>query len=135
MAKYKENWQDILDSTVIGYTDIETGANIPLSEANIDYQVVMAWIGEGNTPDPAYTQTEIDAYQAQVDRQQDIEDAQEAAGMRGLTVDEAKQIITDRIDIVRALPESTLAEIQAKIAELCGQTEWLLKKVAVFLLR
>lgn len=135
MAKYKEQWQSIIDSTLTGYLDTDIGAYIPIAASNKDYQAVLAWIGQGNTPDPAYTQTEIDAYQATIDRQEDIQDAQNATGMPGLTVDEAKQIITDRIDTVRALPESTLAEIQAKIAELCDQTEWLFKKVAVFLLK
>lgn len=135
MAKYKECWESPIDSTLKGYFDNDSGINIPISANNVDYQSVMAWIDEGNTPDPAYTQTEIDAYQATIDRQEDIQDAQNATGMSGLTVDEAKQIITDRIDIVRVLPESNLAEIQAKIAELCDQTEWLFKKVAVFLLK
>lgn len=135
MAKYKEQWISPIDNTVIGYIDTETGGSInliPVNSFDADFQ---QWLTDGGIPDPAYTQQEIDDYQAAVDRAQDIEDAQDATGMRGLTVDEAKQLITDRLDIVRALPESTLAEIQAKIAELCDQTEWLVKKIAVFLLR
>lgn len=135
MAKYQEVWETPINSTILSYKDTENGQCIPISESNLSYQALQEWIALGNTPDPAYTQAEIDAYQAAVDRQQEIEDAQDATGMHGLTVDEAKQLITDRLDIVRALPESTLAEIQAKIAELCDQTEWLFKKVAVFLLR
>lgn len=75
-----------------------------------------------------------DEYDAEQQRAADIYNEQESTGLKHLTVDQAKQIITDRIDIVRALPESNLTEIQAKIAELCDQTEWLLKRVAVFLL-
>ena len=32
---------------------IEDSAFIPFDEANIDYQAYLAWVAEGNTPDPA----------------------------------------------------------------------------------
>lgn len=135
MAKYKEKWIDPLDSQIIGYLDTETGVNIPIAEENPYYQNFLQWVSDGGVPDPAYTQEEIDAYQAAIDRQQAIIDEQDNAGVSNLTPDEAKQIVTDRLDIVRALPESNLAEIQAKIAELCDQTEWLIKKIVVYILR
>lgn len=64
MAKYKECWESPIDSTIIGYLDTEAGCIIPIDAGNKDYQAVLAWIAEENTPDPAYTQTEIDAYTA-----------------------------------------------------------------------
>lgn len=135
MAKYREIWPNPLTVQIIGYVDTETSRNIPLNDSNPFYQDFLQWQSEGNIPDPAYTQQEIDDYQAAFDRQSDIETEKENSGVRDLTVDEAKQIVIDRIDIVRALPESNLTEIQAKIAEICDQVEFLFKKVVIFLLR
>jgi hypothetical protein len=32
---------------------IEDGAYIPFDEGNIDYQAYLAWLAEGNVPEPA----------------------------------------------------------------------------------
>lgn len=135
MSKYKEIWISPIDTTIIGYLDTETGSSINLVPQNPFDFAFQEWLAGGGVPDPAFTQQEIDDYQAAFDRKEEIKTEQENTGVRDLTVDEAKQIVTDRLDIVRALPESNLAEIQAKILELCDQTEWLIKKLVVFVLR
>jgi hypothetical protein len=59
MAKYRETWADVDDSTLVGYYDTETGASIPLDPANADYRAVLDWL-QSNTADPHFNQDEID---------------------------------------------------------------------------
>lgn len=43
-----------LDGTKIeGIFKIDENKSIPFDEANTDYQAYLAWLDEGNTPEPA----------------------------------------------------------------------------------
>lgn len=53
MAKYKLQQS--------GVKDTETNAVIPCDPANRHWQEYQDWLAEGNTPDPEYTQEELDA--------------------------------------------------------------------------
>src|SRR4030067_2204499 len=64
MAKYKQLWKNYNDLTLIGYQDNEVKKIIPLDPGNLDYQNVLKWMADGNTPDPAFTPAEIAAFQA-----------------------------------------------------------------------
>jgi hypothetical protein len=71
MAKYRETWEAIDDSTIIGYRDNDTGESIPINTSNYHYQQVLIWL-QSNTADPHYTQEQIDAHQL-LQRQIDAE--------------------------------------------------------------
>ena len=48
------------DGTLSGYL-VNGNMSVPNDKGNRDYQEVQEWIAEGNTPEPEFTQAEIDA--------------------------------------------------------------------------
>lgn len=60
MAKYKirnhHSYEDdgtTIKSTYQDIEDTELKLGIPMDENNTDYRNYLAWVAEGNTPDPA----------------------------------------------------------------------------------
>ena len=60
MAKYRyrnhhsyENDGTTIKSTYQDVEDTELKKGIPMDENNTDYRNFLAWVAEGNTPDPA----------------------------------------------------------------------------------
>lgn len=49
MKEYRE--QRDKDGILLAYTHSASGATIPISEGNADYQKVLIWLAAGNTPD------------------------------------------------------------------------------------
>lgn len=123
MADYKEQWISPIDSTIIGYFHTVTGRSINLEPQNPFDAKFQQWLSDGGIPDPAFDQSQIDAYQAEVDRAQDIEDAQDATGLKHVTVQQAYNYIDNTLDAA-----STAAEVKEAVRDI-------FKKVAVFLLR
>lgn len=105
---------------------------VPIARPSKWHTVTATNDGWEITPESQALKDESDATHL---RSQDINNAQGSTGLNGITVDQARQIIADRLDIARALPASNLSEIQEKIESLCDQIEWLLRRVVVYLLK
>ena len=57
-----KNQADIDSPTVLTGYLIDGNMNVPLDGQNRHYKIVQEWIAEGNIPEEAYTQSEIDAH-------------------------------------------------------------------------
>jgi len=51
MTQYK--LQNNLQNEIIAVTIVGQNISIPFDPANTDYQAYLAWVAEGNTPEPA----------------------------------------------------------------------------------
>lgn len=83
--------------TLDGQTIVRTsdGANIPLNECNRDYRGYLAWIAEGNTPDPADPLPP--PTQAALNRAE-VQSTFEADQLHGRTPAEIKTLVENQID-------------------------------------
>ena len=53
---------DIDNPTVVTGYLVNGNLNVPIVDGNRDYKEVTKWIADGNTPEPAYTQAQLDEY-------------------------------------------------------------------------
>ena len=65
-VKYQANIET--PTTYTGYL-VDSIKNVPLAPGNRDYQEVQLWIAEGNIPEDAWTQQELDATNEQQSQQ------------------------------------------------------------------
>lgn len=110
MAKYKEQRNE--KNELSGYIRTTDGASIPIANGNRDYQDVLKWIAEGNTPDP------VDPYApslAQARKKRIGEIKEEAKGLYQVNTDQ----YSNQYAMEMALGQNTTA-IPAKIKTYYG---------------
>ena len=57
-----KNQAEIDNPTVLTGYLVDDNMSVPLDDGNRHYKMVQEWIAEGNIPEEAYTQSEIDAH-------------------------------------------------------------------------
>ena len=72
---------------------------------------------------------------AEETRQTDIIAEQETTGMKNITPAAAKNFIKNRLDIVSAMPVSNVTQRAKKVQALIDETENILKKIVVYILK
>lgn len=96
---------------------------IPCAQGNRHWREFLEWEAEGNTPDPWKTPEELTVIADLEARITELEAEKEAAGLRDITVVQAKAFIDNQIDSANDL--DSLKVVLKNI----------LKKMVVFLLR
>ena len=64
---------DIDNPTVLTGYSVDGNISVPLAMGNRHYKMVQEWIAEGNSPEEAYTQQELDLYASQQAVQEALE--------------------------------------------------------------
>lgn len=112
MNKYKLDYNNAV-------VDTETGAIIPKDENNEHWQAYLAWVAEGNAPDPQFSSAELD--------EQRIAKIKEEAGKKIVSsVPEWKQrnqLATLLELVVKAVDMSVLTDDEQAIVAAI-QAEW-----------
>jgi len=62
------------------------------------WEEYQAWVAQGNTPEPQFTQEELDDTAAEEQRITEIEIKKEASGLKRITVAQAHQYIDRKFD-------------------------------------
>lgn len=106
----------------------------PLTDLGLSTHI---WDGTSIVENPDYIAAKTD-YDSRVT---EIQNEQATGGLKDITVQQAKDVITGRYDTVRALPVTgannaeTIANIEAKIDALINACQWVDVIEAVYLLR
>lgn len=64
-----KNQADIDNPTVLTGYLVDGNMSVPLDNQNRHYKMIQEWITEGNTPEEAYTQAELDAHTKRKEKQ------------------------------------------------------------------
>lgn len=107
-------------------TRLSDNASIPLAEGNTDYQQYLTWIAEGNTPEPEFTQAELD--QQIIDEANQLAKATKQEALATLTVTTS---LGNEFDGNETARNNMLSAIQASTFTGTTETNWRMADNAV----
>ncbi len=90
-------------------TRLADGACIPFANGNRDYEEYKQWLSEGNTPEPEFTQAELDAIAKEQAKQEAL------SKIATLEASQLRSIRELMLDSSNAVAKAKLEDIEAQI--------------------
>jgi len=90
-------------------TRLADGACIPFANGNRDYEEYKQWLSEGNTPEPEFTQAELDAIAKEQAKQEAL------SKIATLEASQLRSIRELMLDQTNAFAKAKLEDIEAQI--------------------
>jgi len=122
----ERRWDTMYKLNQNSVTRLADGASIPFANGNRDYEEYKQWLSEGNTPEPEFTQAELEAkvqMEAKAERLKQLE-VLTVTTTNGNTFDANNQA---RLDMSNGIQVSEILNVTQTVWRMANDTEVLIQ--------